>query len=73
MVGVGDKRAEVMAEIDRAEFAKKAFNNPVPFKPVNLGTAINTKYEEYFPGLDIEEQTLYFTRRDGSFVDLRAR
>jgi len=66
VVGVGDKRAEVMAEIDRAEFAKKAFNNPVPFKPVNLGTAINTKYEEYFPGLDIEEQTLYFTRRDGS-------
>lgn len=66
VVGVGDKRAEVLAEIDRAEFAKMAYNNPVPFNPVNLGKAINTKYEEYFPGLDIEEQTLYFTRRDGS-------
>lgn len=66
VVGVGDKRAEVLAEIDRTEFAKKSFNNPVPFKPVNLGEAVNTRQEEYFPGLDIEEQTLYFTRRDAS-------
>ncbi|MFT7592586.1 MAG: tetratricopeptide (TPR) repeat protein, partial [bacterium] len=66
IVGVGDKRAEVQSQIIRAQTAKKLYNNPVPFKPVNLGTAVNTRLEEYFPGLDIEEQTLYFTRRDGS-------
>ncbi|MFT5723118.1 MAG: outer membrane protein OmpA-like peptidoglycan-associated protein [Bacteroidia bacterium] len=66
IVGVGDKRADVMQQIDRTLFAKHSYNNPVPFEPVNLGTAINTDHEEYFPGLDIEEQTLYFTRRDAS-------
>ncbi|MCB9263268.1 MAG: PD40 domain-containing protein [Flavobacteriales bacterium] len=64
--GVGDDRVKVQKFIDRASFAEKAFANPVPFEPINLGTEINTKYEEYFPGLDIEEKTLYYTRRDGS-------
>lgn len=66
IVGVGDKRAEVQSSIARAEFAKEAFNNPVPFEPINLGKEINSKYEEYFPGLDMEEKTIYFTRRDAS-------
>ncbi len=68
LVGVGDKRAEVQHDIERAKFAKHAYNNPVPFEPVNLGPSINTDHEEYFPGLDIEEKTLYFTRRDGSLL-----
>ncbi|MBO6515860.1 MAG: PD40 domain-containing protein [Bacteroidia bacterium] len=68
VVGVGDKRAEVLARIERAKFAKEAYNNPVPFNPVNLGERVNTKYEEYFPGLDMEEKTLYFTRRDASLM-----
>ena len=66
IVGVGDKRAEVQNEIKRTKFAKRSYNNPVPFDPVNLGEAVNTRQEEYFPGLDIEEQTLYFTRRDAT-------
>ena len=66
IVGVGDKRAQVQSEIKRTKFAKRSYNNPVPFDPINLGEAVNTRQEEYFPGLDIEEQTLYFTRRDAT-------
>ncbi len=66
IVGVGDKRAEVQKNIRSAEFAREAFNNPVPFDPKNLGKDVNTEQEEYFPGLNIEENTLYFTRRDAS-------
>lgn len=66
VVGVGDKRVQVLAQIEQVKFAKYAYNHPVPFDPQNLGPAVNTEMEEYFPGLDIQEKTLYFTRRDGS-------
>jgi outer membrane protein OmpA-like peptidoglycan-associated protein len=61
---------QIMTDVDKlfanASFALTAINNPVPFNPVNLGDKINSAWEEYFPGLTIDEQTLYFTRRDGS-------
>lgn len=65
-----EQNKQIMAEADQlfanALFAKKAFQNPVSFDPINLGEAINTEQEEYFPGLTVDEQTLFFTRRDGS-------
>jgi outer membrane protein OmpA-like peptidoglycan-associated protein len=65
LVGVSDKRAEIQRRIASAEFAKYAVAHPIPFKPVNLGSLINTVEEEYFPGLSTDEDVLYFTRRDG--------
>jgi outer membrane protein OmpA-like peptidoglycan-associated protein len=44
------------------DFAENSIANPVPFSPKNLGPAINTKDNEYFPGLTADEQKLYFTR-----------
>jgi outer membrane protein OmpA-like peptidoglycan-associated protein len=52
------------------EFASEAVKNPVPFKPVNLGDKVNSKFEDYFPGLTLDEERLFFTRRDAS-VSLR--
>src|SRR6056300_1263749 len=66
IVGPGDERLATQKRIAQAEFAKKAYANPVPYEPVNVGPKINTKLEEYFPGLDIAEESPYFTRRDGS-------
>jgi len=66
LVGMSDKRAEVQMRIESAEFAKYAVAHPVPFKPVNVGSVINTEQEEYFPALSTDENLLYFTRRDGS-------
>ena len=43
------------------EFAIDAVKHPVPFKPKNLGTNINTKYDQYWPSLSADEQTLVFT------------
>jgi outer membrane protein OmpA-like peptidoglycan-associated protein len=45
-----------------AKFASEAVKHPVPFKPVNLGPAINTDANEYFPCLTADNQTLLFTR-----------
>ncbi len=43
-------------------FAIGAMEEPVPFKPVNLGSTVNTELNEYFPCLTADNQTLLFTR-----------
>ena len=48
--------------IASCEFALKAVQSPVPFQPENLGNNINSPYDEYFPTLTIEDQTMFFTR-----------
>lgn len=44
------------------EFAIKAVQTPVPFQPENLGSNINSPYDEYFPSLTIDDMTMFFTR-----------
>ncbi len=44
------------------EFALKAILSPVPFQPENLGSNINSQYDEYFPTLTIDDLTMFFTR-----------
>lgn len=45
-----------------AEFAADAIKNPVGFSPENMGSAINSRYDEYWPSLTIDGNTLVFTR-----------
>lgn len=42
-------------------FAMEAVQNPVPFKPENLGSAVNSEYSEYWPSLSVDEKILMFT------------
>ena len=44
------------------EFALDAIQHPVPFKPVNLGSAVNSELNEYFPCLTADNKNLLFTR-----------
>jgi outer membrane protein OmpA-like peptidoglycan-associated protein len=48
------------------EFALNAMKNPVPFNPVNMGNAINTSDDEYWPSITADGQTLMFTRQTTS-------
>ncbi len=48
--------------IARCEFALNAINNPVDFKPVNLGRNVNSDMDDYWPSLSADEQTLVITR-----------
>jgi outer membrane protein OmpA-like peptidoglycan-associated protein len=47
--------------IENCVFSIKAIANPVPFEPVNLGSNINTIYDEYWPSLSADESILVFT------------
>jgi outer membrane protein OmpA-like peptidoglycan-associated protein len=55
-----EKRAQLL--ISSCVFAKRAMANPVPFEPVNLGKGVNTEFNEYYPCITADEQTLLFTR-----------
>lgn len=45
-----------------ASFGAGAVKKPVPFEPKNMGAAINSPLDEYFPGVSADEQTLIYTR-----------
>lgn len=46
------------------DFAAEAINNPVDFNPVNLGEAINTSDDEYWPAITADDNMLLFTRQN---------
>lgn len=64
-----DKKEYAEREIKNAEFGMKAVQNPQPFKPVNIGSAINTANDEYFPSITADGETFIFTRKVGDQED----
>lgn len=49
--------------LNDCRFSLNALQHPVPFKPKNLGPAVNTADDEYFPAVTADENTLIFTRK----------
>ena len=47
----------------RAAFIMKAKASPVPFKPLNMGAAVNSSKDEYFPSITADKKTLIYTRK----------
>ena len=56
-------RKQAIKNVKNCQFAIKAIRNPVPFNPVNIGNAINTPDDEYWPSITADGQTLMFTRQ----------
>jgi outer membrane protein OmpA-like peptidoglycan-associated protein len=56
-----EKRAQLI--LSSCVFAKSALQHPVPFEPINLGPGVNTEFNEYYPCITADEQTLLFTRK----------
>ncbi|MBC7425027.1 MAG: PD40 domain-containing protein [Bacteroidia bacterium] len=57
------RKKDAIAFLAKVDKVKYIVENPVAFKPVNLGPSVNTKNDEYFPGLSLDEKTLIFTRQ----------
>ncbi len=47
------------------DFAVEALKKPVPYNPISLGPNVNSIYDDYFPVLTADGQTLLFTRNIG--------
>ena len=62
MEGASEKRKEDARKgIINCDFSLEAIKNPVPFNPENLGPAINSAYDEYWPSLTADGLTLVVT------------
>ena len=58
----GQKPAMVMKSeklLQNSRFAAQAVKNPAPFNPENIG--LDFEYDQYWPSLSVDEQTLIFT------------
>jgi outer membrane protein OmpA-like peptidoglycan-associated protein/Tol biopolymer transport system component len=53
---------EINKIILNCKFAIEAIKKPVLFTPENLGTKVNSKYDDYWPSLSADEEMLVFTR-----------
>jgi tetratricopeptide (TPR) repeat protein len=49
--------------IEDCMFSINALKSPVPYDPVNFGDSINTRFDEYWPSVTADGQTLMFTRQ----------
>jgi outer membrane protein OmpA-like peptidoglycan-associated protein len=56
------QKKEVDKIIRNCNFAIGAIQHPVPFTPMAMSDAINSKYDEYWPSLSADEEVMVFTR-----------
>ena len=57
------RRKSATKKLANIKFIAQAIQNPLPFKPQNLGEAINSTNPEYLPSFTADEQFMIFTRR----------
>lgn len=50
-------------------FSIEAIKNPVSFKPINMGSKVNSSQDEYLPVVTADEETLIFTRKASNNED----
>lgn len=55
--------ARAHEHLERCRFAMDAMDNPVPFRPENLGQGVNSTFAEYSPAITVDGRTMIFTRR----------
>ncbi len=55
-------RDKTKMKIKSCHFAIHQKQNPVDFEPENLGYAVNSQYNDYWPSLSADGKTLVFTR-----------
>ena len=55
-------RDKTQIKLETCRFALQAIKQPVPFNPTNLGDGINSEYDEYFPSITVDDQTMIYTR-----------
>jgi len=58
------RRNKKLAEkrLKNCDFAMEMMKTPVEFHPINLGEAVNSEFDEYWPSLTADEEILVFTR-----------
>ncbi|MCE9540303.1 MAG: OmpA family protein [Bacteroidetes bacterium] len=59
-----DSRDLAEQQLSNCVFAIEALKNPVPFAPKNMGEALNSNLDEYFPAITADDLTFLYTRNN---------
>jgi len=59
-----DSKDKAELQLDNCNFAIEAMKHPVSFEPKNMGEAINSNLDEYFPAVTADDQTFLYTRNN---------
>ena len=62
-------KAQAEHDLNTLQFVRTAKAHPVPFEPHKMSDAINSEYDEYYPSMSTDGNTLIFTRRIGRDED----
>jgi outer membrane protein OmpA-like peptidoglycan-associated protein len=57
------EKNQVKSILSNLTYAETAMQNPMPFEPISMGNAINSKYDDYYPYLSVDGEILLFTRQ----------
>jgi outer membrane protein OmpA-like peptidoglycan-associated protein len=60
-IAIEDKNSKIQEWIDKCNDAIELKSHPIPFDPKNLGPLVNTVYDDYWPSITADEQTLSMT------------
>lgn len=63
-----ERTGRIQEWIDKCNVAINLKNKPVPFEPRNLGPQLNTIYDDYWPTITADEQTLSMTVLQGKLA-----
>ncbi len=56
-----EELSQVKVLLDRCDFALYSIDHPVPFSPVNMGSQINSTFDEYINAVTLDNDELYLT------------
>lgn len=59
-----DTKEDAERNLANCNFAINAMKNPVPFDLKNMGASINSSFDDYFPAVTADEQTILYTRNN---------
>ncbi|MES2396684.1 MAG: tetratricopeptide repeat protein, partial [Bacteroidota bacterium] len=59
-----DSRDLAEHQLNNCIFGIEALKNPVPFDPKNMGEALNSNLDEYFPAITADDLTFLYTRNN---------
>ena len=57
-------RKMIVEKLSICQFRQQLIGSPVDFKPVNLGTGVNSRADEYVNAISADNSMLYLTRRE---------
>lgn len=58
-----------MRMLEKCKVSERLKSKPVPFSPENMGSAVNSEFDEYLPSFSVDRSVMFITRKLPAGVD----